>query len=155
MAYFPGYYAANDGQYLFNTHLRGLWLFCQLAVKALLSLPHLFTAYLLVANILDRQMSGVVWVSIILLVSYLLSLLFHLLKAVLLKFKQRKNMLWLPLFLIALTYSCLFPTWMIGEALGPYLQQVIGEAGNLWIITDLFLFCIYCQVHFFNRFIFS
>src|SRR2546428_5166380 len=55
-------YGYNDGQHLFDFTLRGLLIFLKLALKTLIYLPHLFTAYLLATKLLDKQNSGLVWV---------------------------------------------------------------------------------------------
>jgi hypothetical protein len=81
MAYNSKLYSANEGQYLFDFTLRGIVFFIKLTVKTLLYLPHLFTSYLVATKLLDRQSSGLVWITVILIVSYFNYLLFLFFKA--------------------------------------------------------------------------
>jgi hypothetical protein len=152
MAFYPKYYYKNENQHLFDVYLNGLWFFLKLFLKGLLYLPHLVSAYLIATLLLDRGDSGLVWIPMILLLSYLIHLLFQLFKAFIITLKQRKNWLWLPLFLVAITYSCLFPTWMVRNASATYFQKLFGDQNELWFLVILLLFFTYFQTHFLRRF---
>lgn len=151
MTNFWSYYDGNEGQYLFNKNLNGIFFFLLLALKALLYLPHLISAFLVTSTILDGQNSGLTWITLILLFSYLMHLLFQLIKSIIHLLKQRKNLLWLPLFFGALGYSCTFPTWIIIETAGPYFQKAAGKESELLIAFAAFIFFTYFHIHILHR----
>jgi hypothetical protein len=145
-----GYYGYNDSQHLFDFTLKGLWIFLKLALKAVLYLPHLFTACLLATKLLDRHSNGLVWASAILFLSYVVFLLFCLLKAAIRSLKNRHHLLWLPVFIVAVIYSCIFPLWMIYEPADAFLQKQWSGNPVLYTITMGAFFRIYFRHHFLN-----
>jgi len=95
-----------------------------------------------------KKSHGIAWVSIILLLSYCIYLLFRLLKAVIKTLQMRKNLLWLPLFMATVTYSCIFPLWMIYETTSSFLQKIWSGNTPLNTITMGVAFWIYFRCHF-------
>jgi hypothetical protein len=146
MAKYGQYYGQE--QYLFDQNLRGIWFFLSLLFKALLYLPHLIFSYLITSTILDKQSSGLTWVSSIILTSYIIHHLFLLFKTWMVQLKGRCNRFWIPLFLIALVYSCVLPTWIIWEAIIPSLYHFMGTENKCWILLMAILFSVYFTTHF-------
>jgi hypothetical protein len=146
MAKYGQYYGQE--QFLFDQNLRGIWLFLSLLFKALLNLPHLIFSYLITSTILDKQSSGLTWVSSIILTSYIIHRLFLLFRTWMVQLKERSNRYWIPLFLIALVYSCVLPTWIIWEAISPSLHHFMGTENKCWTLLMATLFSIYLTTHF-------
>lgn len=147
-----GYYYSQE-QYLFDQNLRSIWFFLLLLIKAILYLPHLTLAYLITSQILDKQNNGLTWIITILIITYIIHLHFLLFQAWIIQLKRSRIRLWIPLFILALLYSSVFPTWILWEALTPYVQELVGVESQWFILGHLFIFLTYFHTHFLQRYI--
>jgi hypothetical protein len=98
---------------VFQLLFRLLVFVVKLAVRALVYSPQLLTAYLACQRFLTRNDSAQTWLLSLLSLAITMYVLTLLLKALLLALKQKGHGLWLPVFLLLLTYTCLLPVWLL------------------------------------------
>ena len=127
MAIYERYNVWNEGQSLFDTTVRGLWFFVKLAFKVLIYFPLIFTGYIIAAKFLDKQTSGILWIGTIMFIAYVLYLFIYFMKGVVLVLKFHKNILWLPLLLIAVFFTCIVPVWLTWDA--------ASKIFRIWVAT--------------------
>jgi len=148
MAIYEKYTAWNEGQSLFDTTLRGLWFFAKLAFKLLIYFPLVFTGYIIATKFLDKQSSGILWITIILLIAYAVYLFIYFLKGVILVLKFHRNLLWISLFLIAVSFTCILPVWFMWDTIENTISKLGGNITAQWIFALAFGTYIYFRYNF-------
>gem|GEM_PF-1098897 len=148
MAIYEKYTALNEGQSLFDTTLRGLWFFAKLAFKLLIYLPLVFTGYIIAAKFLDKEASAILWIGTILFIAYVLYLFLYFLKGVILVLKFHRNLLWFPLLLIAISFTCILPVWVTWDSATNIILKMGGNITMQWIFAIAFGTYIYFRYNF-------
>lgn len=148
MAIYEKYPAVNEGQYLFDTSIKGLWFFIKLAFKLFIYFPLVFIGYLIAAKFLDKNAHGLLWFTAIAFFAYLIYLFLYFLKGVVLSLKFRHNFLWVPLFFIAVTFACVLPIWLIWNTAANLIGKMGGDETMQWIFAIAFFVYIYMRYNF-------
>ena len=123
------------------------------AVKAIVYSPQLFTAYLLCKTYLKREAPVQVWLSYILLVAFLIYQFIFLLKYVMHQLMYRSNWFWLPLFLLLVAYTCIFPVWISFDTIHQLMRFISLEQATFltWLCSGAMSSYIYSQYHFLKK----
>jgi hypothetical protein len=122
------------------------------AIRVIIYSPQLLTAYLLCKTVLKKEEPVQVWVIGILLVAFLFYQFIFLLKMIMQGLRRRENWLWLPLFLILVTYTCIFPLWISFDTVQHVMSLISGERGTIltWLSLFCFGFYLYSRYSFLN-----
>lgn len=148
MAIYEKYTAWNEGQSLFDTTLNGLWFFIKLAFKLLIYFPLVFTAYIIATKFLYKQADAFLWIGTILLIAYTLYLFTYFLKGVILAFKFHHNLLWIPLFFVAVSFTTVLPVWFMWDTIGNAISNIGANTTTQWIFAIAFGTYIYFRYNF-------
>jgi hypothetical protein len=148
MAVYEKYNVWNEEQSLFATTLRGLWWFIKLTFKLLVYLPLIFTGYLIATKFLDPKANGILWIGTTLLIACALYLFMYFLKGIILVLKFHRNLLWLPLLMIAVSFTCILPIWLAWDAATTIISDIRGNIIMQWIFAIAFGAYIYLRYNF-------
>ncbi len=148
MAVYEKYAIGNEGQSLFDTTIFGLWFFLKLAFKLLIYFPLVFTGYIIATKLLDKQAHGILWVGTILFMAYVIYLFLYFLKGIILVLKFHRNLLWLPLLLIAISFTCILPVWLTWDTATNLILKLGGNTTIQWIFAIAFGAYIYFRYNF-------
>jgi len=107
----------NSEQYFFDRVLYGIGTAIRYAGKTIIYFPLLFTGYCMARCILDKNSNGIAWVASTILFAFLLYQFIFLLKGMLIGFKKRKKLWWLPLLTLCVSYTCVLPVMLFFELL--------------------------------------
>lgn len=132
--------AASDGQFLFDYNLRGLAFFAQLAFALLIFSPILFTGYWIAGKFVSPKSPGHVWMIASLVFAGLIYALLLILKKIMVRLRQKGNLVWIVLFVILVGFICVPPV-LITLPWALYLthhNQVIS-----WLLEAGFALFIY------------
>lgn len=140
----------DSSQYLFDKTLRALWISAKFALKLITYLPLWFVGYLITSKILEKKDDGLAWIGLVILFTLLIYQIIFFFKGVIIGLKNKGNLLWLPLFIICLSFTCLFPTWLVYINIQPYLHKISPNSGNVlvWIVSIAFGIYAYSRYHF-------
>lgn len=75
-------------------------------------------------------------------------LFLYFLRGVILSLKFRHNLLWLPLFFIAVTFACVLPVWLIWDTARNLIVKMGGDETMQWIFAIAFFIYIYMRYNF-------
>ena len=109
------YTVRNDAQHLFDQALGGILLFISLLLKMVTHSPFLLAAWFISSLFLTRQNSGLIWITTITLLAYIIYRLTTLVVTVVLALKRKQNLLWIFLFLLLLLFTLGLPFYLIWE----------------------------------------
>jgi len=107
------FYYGNDGQQLFLVVLIGLLFVLKWSFRVIGYSPFLFVAYIATDHILLKRDHGLLWVGLILLFARILYVIFCLLRKWMISLKTKKNLWWIPLFMVCIVFSSLLPVWIV------------------------------------------
>ena len=139
------HYNSGDGQEIFN-YLWIIMLFVfKWSFKGLIYSPFLYSGYVAAAFLLHKDDSGLLWMAMILLFAGICYLLFFMLEKLMLKLVAKGKLMWIPLFVICLGFTCVLPVWIIFDP----LERLIGRLTHhsnasviTWILSLAFGFYI-------------
>jgi hypothetical protein len=148
MALYEKYSFWDEGQSLFDTTIRGLWWFMKLALKLLVYFPLVFVGYIVAAKFLDKQTNGIFWIATILSIVFVIYLLIYFIKGIILGLKFHRNVLWIPLLLIAVSFTCILPVWLTWNETGKIILDMGGNKTLQWLFAIAFATYIYYRYNF-------
>src|SRR5258706_13615966 len=120
----------NEGQYLFDFMLKGFLFILKNAFKILIYSPFLIAAYLISKSFLDRNDHALLWLTMILIFSFALFMLFTYLKTRMLKLKEHRNLYWIPIFVFCAAFSCLLPVWIVYEPVQSVIIRLTSSSNT-------------------------
>lgn len=135
----------NSGQYLFDRCLNAIFFAFKLMFKGIVYFPLLVTGYLLTTLILQKHDHALAWIGLVLLFAFILYALVYYLKGILVALKSRRNLLWIPIFLLCVGYTCVAPVWIMFGTIEKLMFEVSKEQGTL--LTWLFSFAFGCYIY--------
>lgn len=140
----------NNEQYLFYRCLNGIFWAFKLAFKGLIYFPLLITGYLITTHILEKGDSPVAWIGTTLLFGFVIYQFIFFLKGMLIGFKHKGNLLWILLFVLCATYSCIAPVWLSFETIEKWMKHLSNEqeATLTWLFSCAMSGYIYSRYHF-------
>jgi len=121
----------------------GLLLFFKWAWKALIFFPLLITGYWVATKLLTKQSEGILWVVVPILVAMIIYGVLIGLKSVIISQKQKGNLIWLPVFIICVAFSCILPVYIAFDPVNQLIEKVNGSK----IVTYLILFILTIYVY--------
>src|SRR6266542_5352116 len=151
MPFYEKYAMWNEGQSLFDNTIRGLWFFLKLAFKLLIYLPLIFTGYIIASQFLSKQAHVILWIATISLIAYFIYLFIYFLKGIILLLKFHGNLLWMPLLLIAVSFTCILPVWLIWDSASKIILNAGGNITVQWIFAVAFGIYIYSRYNFLSN----
>lgn len=143
-------YLINSGQYLFDKTLKALWISLKFSLKLITYLPLWFAGYLITSLILQKNDDGLAWIGLIILFAILIYQIVFFIKGIIIGLKNKGNLIWLPLFILCLSFTCLLPTWLVYKNIQPYFNKVSPASGNVltWIVSISFGLYAYSRYHY-------
>lgn len=147
MAY---YYDNSGGQYFFDRAISFIVVAVKWIFKSIIYYPLLLTGYILTSGILSKEDDKLAWVGLIVLFAFSLYLLIYFIKGMLLAFKSQGNLLWFPLLLLCIAFTCILPVWVIYEPLENLMFKLSKNAGEVLtiIVSVAFGIYLYSRYHF-------
>ena len=143
----------NEGQHLFDFVLRGFLFFLKNAFRALIYSPFLIAAYLVSELFLNRNDHALLWLTMILIFSFALFILFTYLKKVMARLREKGNIYWIPVFILCLAFSCLLPAWIVYGPVKNIIAKLTGAhyiPAIAMIISLSFGYFVYTRHQFFR-----
>ncbi len=144
------FYYNNEGQQYFDNMLIGLLIVFKWAFKLMIYSPFIFTGYIAATHILHKDDHGLLWIGTIALFAYICFLIVNFLKRLVIIFKAKGNLFWIPIFIFCITFTCIFPVWIVFEP----IEKLIGKLtpSNIkrltWMASLAFGFSIYRKYNF-------
>lgn len=143
-------YIIDSNQYLFEKALKGLWIAFKIILNLVTYLPLGFTGYLITSLFLKKNDEGFTWIGLLILFTFLAYQAVYFVKGLLIGLKNKSNLLWVPLFIICISFTCLFPALFIHNNIRPWLHTISPNSGNLmaWLTSILMGIYVYSRYHF-------
>lgn len=143
-------YTTYGDQFFFERVLRFFGMALVLAFRGLIYFPLLLTGYLIAARILDKKANGLAWFGLILLFAVALYVLLYVLKGLLITLKKYQNWIWVPLFLLCVSFTCLLPVWVSFDLIEKFAEALSKSSADViaWIISAALAIFIYSRYHF-------
>lgn len=139
-------------QILFFFCFKAILLALRFLLIAIVYSPQLITGYFLCRLFLNKTDSALLWVTAIILVACLIHFLILILKQIIISLKSSGNFLWIPLLLIALAYTCIFPAWIVFRPVEYCMSYISAEraVSLTWLFSTAFSIYLYFRYDFFN-----
>ena len=140
----------DSSQYLFNKALLVLCIAMKLFFKLIVYLPLWFVGYMIVTNILGKGDSALGWIGLIALFTLLLYQIVFFIKGIIIGLMNEANFLWIPLFVVCISFTCIFPAWIVYNYIQPILQELSPKSGGgmSWIGAIAFGIYTYSRYHY-------
>lgn len=137
-------------QTIFDRSLNALFLAAKILFKIILYFPILFTGYWFATNLLTQQDTAALWIAAVLLIAYGLYCGVYCLKGILLACRQAGNLLWLPIFVVCIAYTCITPAYFLFQTMEPVMLRLSPDAGSLftWMVAGGSALYLYYQYNF-------
>jgi len=143
-------YYYNDGQFIFDRALQGLWVAIKWLFKAVIFFPMLLAGYAITTAILTKDNNTWAWIGLVGLFAYALYVLVFFLKGLIIAFKEQDNLLWVLLFLICVGFTCVMPLWLFYEDIQAMMFDLSPASGE-WLtriaVAAIGIF-LYSRYHF-------
>ena len=110
--------------------------------------PLVCTGFLITVKILDRNASALLWIGIIVLFAYILFQLIYFIKGMIIALFSRNNLLWIPIFLACVGYTCVLPAWFVFEPIHSTVAKLHGNNLIAILLDTAFGFFIYLKYQF-------
>ena len=147
------YTQTNEGQLIFDNFVGALAVIAKGFIKLLILSPFIFTAYLISLSILHYYDHALLWITLMMVFTWILYVLFFEIKKRMLILKMRKNKWWIVIFIFCIAFSCLVPAWIMYEIAEFFSLRMTGEQNAeivSFAISISFGFFIYKHNHFFE-----
>ena len=141
-----------DDQQMFDRNMGFLWKAAKWLFKALVYFPLIITSFIIVSSIMKKEVSSLLGLAVIILVSFILYLLVYFVKGILICLKSNNKLLWILPFIICVTFTCVLPVYLVLDPVG-YLVQNSNRSGNpysvfKWIFSLAFGVYVYFRYDF-------
>jgi len=136
-----------------NITVIGLLIALKLAFKALIYFPFLVTGYLCAGVILHRKDHGLLWLGMTLLFTFMVSLIFSILKNLIRHWRTRNVFFWIPLFIVCVAYTCVFPVYLVFDLIEKIVSKMTHQSNVAlltWIVSLAFGFFVFSRHRFFE-----
>lgn len=145
-----GIYYYDAGQHFFDNVLSALWIAAKWLAKAVVYLPLWFCGYLLSATMLTPKDSAVAWIGLVVLIAVVMYQLLFFIKGILIALKAYQKLVWIFLFLVCCTFTCILPAWFIYHAIQPLMTELSAQSASTltWIAAITSGVLVYSQYHF-------
>lgn len=146
-------YIVNSNQYLFDKTFAGLRIALKLFIKLLVYLPLWFTGYMISTNILQKDDDALAWIGLIILFALLIYQVIFFIKGLIIGLIHERNLLWIPLFILCFSFTCILPVWLVFNNIQPYLYELSPKSGNIltWIASISFGIYVFSRYHYFTN----
>ena len=140
----------DDGQVLFNRILFAFTIIIKLALKLIIYSPLLFISWLITKQMLDVNTNVILSVALILLFATLIYFTVYFFKGVLIALKFNHRLVWILLFIILVTATCILPVWIIFSPLQNFIAHYSSSNQQLltWFFAFAFGLYVYSRYHF-------
>lgn len=140
----------SSDQFIFDRSIGGLGI----ALKVLLTLaaysPLWFTGYILTTFILQPEASAFAWIGLTALFGFIILMVVLAIKQLISQLMKGDNLLWIPLFLICFSYTCIAPVWWGFDYIHQAMEIISAPYANLltWIAAPVLVIILYCKYNF-------
>lgn len=144
-------YIVDSNQYLFDRTLKALRIAFRATIKLAVYLPLWFSGYLLTSQLLDKTDDSIAWILLIVLFTILMYQSIFFIKGLLIGLKKNKgNLLWMPLFIVCILFTCVFPVWQLHSTVVQLFHKISPNSGNLlaWLTSLCFGIYVYSRYNF-------
>lgn len=139
-------------QFLFYWCFKAVLLAFRLLFKGIVYSPQLITSYFLCRMLLNKADTALLWLTMIVVIALIIHMAVLLLKQLILGLKNSGNYLWIPLLLAAISYTCIFPVWLVFNPAKNLMVFVSHERPEMltWLFSIAFGIYLYTRYDFFN-----
>jgi hypothetical protein len=130
-------------QYLFDFCLYAIRLLIRVIFRAIVYSPLLITGYIIATRILNKTNHAIVWIIVIVLFATILYQLVYLIKGIIVALKSKNNYLWILLFIACIGFTCVFPAWLLTEAMQGIIFTLSKENSEIISVTIALVFGLY------------
>jgi len=144
----------NDQQ-MFDRNIGFLWKAAKWLFKALVYFPLIITSFIIVSSIMKKEVTSLLGLAVIILVSFILYLLVYFVKGILICLKGNNKLLWILPFIICVTFTCVLPVYLVLDPVG-YLVKSSSHSGTSnsilkWIFSLAFGVYVYFRYDFLSN----
>lgn len=141
-----------DDQQMFDRNISVLWKVAKWLLKALVYFPLFFTSFIIVSSIMKKEITSLLGLSIVLLVSFILYLLVYFIKGILICLKSNNRIVWILPFIICVGFTCILPVYLVLDPIA-YLVKSPSHAQTenntvKWIFSIAFGVYVYYRYDF-------
>ena len=139
----------NTGQGLFDYTFSAILFILGCGLKMLTNSSFIFTAYFITSHILHRKDNGVLWLTLVAIFSWIIKLLFNLLKEGMLRLMTKKIFWWIPIFIFCTAYTCGLPMYIIFEPVEKITSKLTSLSDTTlltWIIMLAFGYYVFSSL---------
>ena len=146
--YYNGY---DPTQRQLQTTQRGLLLVFKWVFKSLVYAPLLLTGYLICTLFLDKKAHGLLWLGLPVLLAYLVYIVVMATKKILNGLRAKGSLLWLPLFVFCIAFTCVLPAYMVYSPVNYVVHECKGNQTVTILLMACFTGFVYFQYDFLNH----
>lgn len=141
-----------DDQQMFDRNAGFLWNAAKWLLKILIYFPLILTSYAIVSSIMKKDISSLLGFAVVILVSFILYLLVYFVKGILIGLKSNNKLLWILLFIICVTFTCVLPVYLVFDPISSLVKSS-SHSGNpnsilKWIFSLAFGVYVYFRYDF-------
>lgn len=141
-----------DDQQMFDRNISFLWKVAKWLFKALIYFPLIITSFIIVSSIMKKEVTSLLGLAVIILVSFVLYLLVYFTKGILICLKSNNKLLWILPFIICVSFTCILPVYIVLDPVG-YLVQSSSHSATpnsifKWIFSLAFGVYVYFRYDF-------
>lgn len=141
-----------DDQQMFDKNLGFLWKAAKWLLKVLVYFPLILTSYIIVSSMMKKEVTSLLGLAVVILVSFILYLLVYFLKGMLICLKSNHKLLWILLFIICVVFTCVLPVYLVLDPIGSLVKSST-HSGNpnsafKWIFSLAFGVYVYFRYDF-------
>jgi len=141
---------SNGHEPLYTTQ-RGLRIACKWLFDLLVFSPLVATGYFTATLMLDEGANGMLWLVITLIVAALMWLSIQQLKHWMIQLIARGNYLWLLVFMMMVSITCLLPAYLAYKPINYLVMSLHGKPIVAKLLDASFTLYVYYRYNFFNR----
>ncbi|AWO02091.1 hypothetical protein DLD77_10485 [Chitinophaga alhagiae] len=137
----------NDQQ-MFDRNIGFLWKAAKWLFKALIYFPLIITSFIIVSSIMKKEVSSLLGLAVIILVSFILYLLVYFVKGILICLKSNNKLLWILPFIICVSFTCILPVYIVLDPVGRLVQSSSRSGTSYDILKWIFSLAFGVYVYF-------
>jgi hypothetical protein len=145
---------STEGQRLFDNYLIGLFFIAKWTIEGLIYSPFILTAYIITTHILHRHDHALLWLALTGVFAFVLFCIFSLLLVQMRELRNKKNSLWLPIYVLYVSYTCILPVYIVFKPIEHLVREMTHETSVTllsWIFCVVFGSVVYNRYHFLER----
>ena len=140
----------DDGQFMFDRTTSVFVLVIKLLLKAVVYSPLLLLGGIIAKQILNEKANILIWIALIFVFAAMLYFVIYFLKGVMIALKVNRNLLWIPVFICCVIFTCALPMYIVFDPIQSIITRYTETNHDLltWIFASAFGLYVYSKYHF-------